>query len=508
MGNCFTSSKQSMAELAPCDFIKSTPAVHLYGDPASSFTLYLHLALLYKTRALQFTPTNDPIPMVQFGPETVSGSREMMVRFIDVKLPQPPLMVVVEEGGETAALVVKMVAMQHRSVVWHLERMVWWSEDLVTRGGRRNDDPTMGSARMEVRKFGKSYSQLLEVMVEHAQMEERVVFPLLETAERGLCKAANEEHGRDLPIMNGIREDMKSIGVLDTGSNDYREALRNLSTRLKSLLGHSKEHFQEEERDVLPLMEALELGKDQQLRVLEQCIDVMQGTHSHLFSFFIEAGKRLAGLVVSFLVDVIWHTSPGSEAWLKKHGVSHGMLERLLRRKHITVKIHFTDGLIGILLASQTCRIRIASPHQLTVAMVCKTPRLQSSSIPLRTYSVRWNFMFMEETWNKINLNEISHDSASGLVNRVLNMGVLLTEVYVDTVGDPEKYRIKLSESFPFVKSVVAKKAGSLYPVVSGASIVAKVRPVCIQLSRTTSGLGEKQAIYTRTLTVLDVSGP
>ncbi|KAJ6900848.1 hypothetical protein NC652_026824 [Populus alba x Populus x berolinensis] len=236
MGNCFTSSKQSMAELAPCDFIKSTPSVHLYGDPASSFTLYLHLALLYKTRALQFTPTNDPIPMVQFGPETVSGSREMMVRFIDVKLPQPPLMVVVEEGGETAALVVKMVAMQHRSVVWHLERMVWWSEDLVTRGGRRNDDPTMGSARMEVRKFGKSYSQLLEVMVEHAQMEERVVFPLLETAERGLCKAANEEHGRDLPIMNGIREDMKSIGVLDTGSNDYREALRNLSTRLKSLL--------------------------------------------------------------------------------------------------------------------------------------------------------------------------------------------------------------------------------------------------------------------------------
>jgi hypothetical protein len=109
----------------------------------------------------------------------------MMVRFIDVKLPQPPLMVVVEEGGETAALVVKMVAMQHRSVVWHLERMVWWSEDMVTRGGKKNGDPTMGSARMEVRKFGKSYSQLLEVMIEHAQMEERVLFPLLETAERG-----------------------------------------------------------------------------------------------------------------------------------------------------------------------------------------------------------------------------------------------------------------------------------------------------------------------------------
>ncbi|KAJ6720108.1 hypothetical protein OIU85_023339 [Salix viminalis] len=317
MGNCFTSSKQSMTEIAPCDFIKSAQVFQLYGDPISSFTLYLHLALLYKTRALQFTPTDDPIPVVQFGPETVSGSREMMVRFIDEKLPQPPLMVAVEEGGETAVLVVKMVALQHRSVVWHLERMVRWSEDLVTRGGRRNGDPTMGSARMEARKFGKSYSQLLEVMVEHAQMEERVVFPLLETAERGLCKAANEEHGRDLPVMNGIREDIKSIGVLETGSHDYREALRNLSTRLKivavqckplslpevpwfhqyymaawaiimCIRERSKEHFQEEERDLLPLMEALELGKDQQLRVLEQCIDVMQGTHSHLFSFFVE----------------------------------------------------------------------------------------------------------------------------------------------------------------------------------------------------------------------------
>ena len=45
----------------------------------------------------------------------------------------------------------------------------------------------------------------------------------------------------------------------------------------------------------------------------------------------------------------------------------------------------------------------------------------------------------------------------------------------MDTVGDPEKYRTKLSERFPAIKFVVAKKADSLYPVVSGASIVAKV---------------------------------
>lgn len=51
----------------------------------------------------------------------------------------------------------------------------------------------------------------------------------------GLSKAANEEHGRDLPVMNGIKEDIKSIGVLDLGSPVYQEALLNLSNRLKKL---------------------------------------------------------------------------------------------------------------------------------------------------------------------------------------------------------------------------------------------------------------------------------
>lgn len=48
-------------------------------------------------------------------------------------------------------------------------------------------------------------------------------------------------------------------------------------------------------------------------------------------------------------------------------------------------------------------------------------------------------------------------------------------QAYLDTVGDPDKYRIKLSERFPSIKFVVSKKADSLFPIVSGASIVAKV---------------------------------
>ncbi|CRG93815.1 ribonuclease H2 subunit A, putative [Plasmodium gallinaceum] len=75
----------------------------------------------------------------------------------------------------------------------------------------------------------------------------------------------------------------------------------------------------------------------------------------------------------------------------------------------------------------------------------------------------------------KYNLNEISHDTAISIIEHVINRGCNLTEVFVDTVGKASIYEEKLQKIFPHIKCTVKEKADSLYPVVSAASICAKV---------------------------------
>ena len=78
---------------------------------------------------------------------------------------------------------------------------------------------------------------------------------------------------------------------------------------------------------------------------------------------------------------------------------------------------------------------------------------------------------------SSISLNEISKQAAFTLIEHFINQGVKLTCVYIDTVGKEDKYQKVFENKFGHlgIKFVVRSKADSLFPVVSAASICAKV---------------------------------
>ncbi|KAK6341100.1 hypothetical protein TWF696_009401 [Orbilia brochopaga] len=73
------------------------------------------------------------------------------------------------------------------------------------------------------------------------------------------------------------------------------------------------------------------------------------------------------------------------------------------------------------------------------------------------------------------NLNAQAHDATIELIREVIARGVNVKEIFVDTVGPPATYQAKLARIFPSCKVTVSKKADSLYPSVSAASVAAKV---------------------------------
>ncbi|PIA16028.1 ribonuclease H2 subunit A-like protein [Coemansia reversa NRRL 1564] len=75
----------------------------------------------------------------------------------------------------------------------------------------------------------------------------------------------------------------------------------------------------------------------------------------------------------------------------------------------------------------------------------------------------------------KTSLNAVAHDATIQLIQEAIERGISVRKVFIDTVGPPVSYQKKLQDLFPQIEITVAKKADSLYPIVSAASICAKV---------------------------------
>mmetsp|Transcript_25773 Transcript_25773/g.70995 ORF Transcript_25773/g.70995 Transcript_25773/m.70995 type:complete len:358 (+) Transcript_25773:39-1112(+) len=75
------------------------------------------------------------------------------------------------------------------------------------------------------------------------------------------------------------------------------------------------------------------------------------------------------------------------------------------------------------------------------------------------------------------NLNQMSHDAAIQMIQRLLDKGVNIEHCYIDTVGNPVYYQQRLEQLFGrhSISFTVEPKADDKYPVCSAASVVAKV---------------------------------
>lgn len=128
------------------------------------------------------------------------------------------------------------------------------------------------------------------------------------------------------------------------------------------------------------------------------------------------------------------------------------------------------------------------------------TDLYQSCGWATRVMSARDISAGMLKASGTYNLNAQAMDATIELIQGVFARGVHVTEIYIDTIGRPEVYQKKLEKIFPTTKITVAKKADSLYPCVSAASVCAKVTrdaalEVCYESYCDATATGDSQDI-------------
>ena len=103
------------------------------------------------------------------------------------------------------------------------------------------------------------------------------------------------------------------------------------------------------------------------------------------------------------------------------------------------------------------------------------TDLYESCGWAIKSLSARDIGAGMMKNGGSYNLNAQAMDATIEIVRGVIEQGVNVREIYIDTIGNPAVYQKKLERVFPTCTVRVEKKADSLFPCVSAASVVAKV---------------------------------
>lgn len=125
---------------------------------------------------------------------------------------------------------------------------------------------------------------------------------------------------------------------------------------------------------------------------------------------------------------------------------------------------------------------------------ICKSSEIMGWATEVISPNTICNSMYRR---SKVSLNDVSMNSAIDLIRKAETHGVNIAQIYVDTVGPPEKYEKYLATVFPKYSITVAKKADSTYPIVSAASICAKVtRDHALQVWKFENGLNLEETKF------------
>lgn len=170
--------------------------VRVYGSDGCPVAWRVRVALLYKAAApVHFTPSEAaplgrPVLRLSASDPELCGTADELLRHVDARFEGKPLVTPPERPARVSAAaaaaeeVAELVRLQHRSAERHLEGVAAKVAEMVKKGAKKagKGAKVVVVEGAEVRRLGKWYGDAMEVMLEHARMEETVLFPDIQRA--------------------------------------------------------------------------------------------------------------------------------------------------------------------------------------------------------------------------------------------------------------------------------------------------------------------------------------